>query len=185
MLSALRAIKAGTDQSTIRFQGSDMEKLLTHLREDGSPHMVDIGAKKYTKRIAQAEGRVFLSQKTIEEIRKGVKKGDVLSIAQLAGICGAKRTADIIPLCHPIPIDSVQVDVELQEKGVYIWSEVQNEWKTGVEMEAITAVMTAALCVYDMVKSLQKDATIGDIRLIYKEGGKSGVFGKAKKREEF
>ena len=155
-----------------------MKKDLTHLRSDGVPHIVDVGAKRHTKRTAQAEGWVFLNEETIKCIKESrVYKGDVLSIAQLAGICGAKKTADIIPLCHPIPIDAVEVVLSLHDRGVYILSEVCNEWKTGVEMEAMMAVNAAALCLYDMIKSIQKDAWIGDIRLIYKEGGKSGTFG--------
>ena len=158
-----------------------MKRDLTHLRSDGSPHIVDVGAKKSTYRMAQAEGWVYLNSHTIQSIKENkIHKGDVLAIAQLAGICGVKRTADIIPLCHPIPIDAVEVTLSLHEKGVYIHSEVRNQWKTGVEMEAMMAITAAALCLYDMIKAIQKDAVIGDVRLLYKEGGKSGTFGEKK-----
>jgi cyclic pyranopterin phosphate synthase len=163
-----------------------MSKRLTHLKDNGSPHIVDLSVKRTTQRMAQAEGWILLSNETIEEIRTGgTKKGDVLLIAQLAGICGAKKTSDLIPLCHPIPIDSVSVELEIvRPRGVRVFAEVRNEWKTGVEMEALTAVTTAALCVYDMIKAIQKDAMITDIRLIYKEGGKSGVYGIKNKPKE-
>ena len=152
---------------------------LTHLKEDGTPHIVDLSGKEHTKRTAQAQGWVEISQSTLDVIEnKGIQKGDVLSIAQLAGIMGAKKTSEIIPLCHPIPIDSVDVVVKIcHPRGVYICATVQNEWKTGVEMEALMAVTSAALCIYDMIKAIQKDAVISDIRLVYKEGGKSGTFG--------
>ena len=129
--------------------------------------------------MAQAEGWVELGKGTIERIQNhSIHKGNVLSVAQLAGICGAKKTADIVPLCHPIPIDAVDVRLTVHEnRGVHILAEVRNEWKTGVEMEALTAVSSAALCIYDMIKAVQKDAMITDIRLVYKEGGKSGTFG--------
>ena len=156
-----------------------MGNTLTHLAEDGSPHIVNISGKRPTLRVAQAQGWIELSKKTLDVIEKGaVLKGDVLSIAKLAGICGAKKTSELIPLCHPIPIDSVSVSLHIvRPRGVQIIAEVRNEWKTGVEMEAMVAVSSAALTVYDMVKSVQKDATITDIKLAYKEGGKSGTFG--------
>ena len=162
-----------------RGRGSFMSNKLTHLAEDGSPHIVNISRKSHTFRLAQAQGWVELSKKTLDVIENGdVHKGDVLSIARLAGFCGAKKTAEIIPLCHPIPIDSVTVSLQVKRpRGVHIVAEVCNEWKTGVEMEAMMAVTSAALTVYDMVKAIQKDARISDISLAYKEGGKSGVFG--------
>jgi len=157
-----------------------MSSKLTHINADGEPHIVDLSAKKNSRRLAQAEGWVELATATIQLIQSNaIHKGNVLSIAQLAGICGAKKTADIIPLCHPIPIDAVEVRLTLHEnRGVHIMAEVRNEWKTGVEMEALMAVSSAALCVYDMIKAVQKNATITGICLLYKEGGKSGVFGK-------
>lgn len=129
--------------------------------------------------MAQAQGWVELSPETLDVIDKGgVHKGDVLSIAELAGICGSKKTSEIIPLCHPIPIDAVSVSLQIKRpRGVHIVSEVRNEWKTGVEMEAMMAVTSAALTVYDMVKAIQKNAKITDISLAFKEGGKSGTFG--------
>ena len=129
--------------------------------------------------MAQAQGWVEVSSEVLEIIEKGgVQKGDVLSIAKLAGICGSKKTSEIVPLCHPIPIDSVSVYLKAEHpRGVHIVAEVCNEWKTGVEMEALMAVTSAALCVYDMIKAIQKDAKITDVSLVYKEGGKSGVFG--------
>lgn len=172
-------IKKTAVSIAIREREGFMHQRLTHLKEDGSPHIVDITQKKYTKRMAQAQGWVELSAQVMDVIEEGgVQKGDVLSIAKLAGICGAKKTSEIVPLCHPIPIDSVSVYLTLQKsRGVHIIAEVRNEWKTGVEMEALMAVSSAALCVYDMVKAMQKDAKITDISLLYKEGGKSGTFG--------
>lgn len=156
-----------------------MNSKLTHIKDDGTPHIVDLSGKKYTKRMAQAEGWIVLSESTLDVIEnKGIQKGDILSIAQLAGIMGAKKTSEIIPLCHPIPIDSVDVHLKIcRPRGVYVCAEVRNEWKTGVEMEVLLAVTSSALCVYDMIKAIQKDAVITDIRLVYKEGGKSGTFG--------
>ena len=158
----------------------DINTKLTHIAEDGSPHIVNISRKKTTYRVAQAHGWVEMSPETLDVIEQGdVHKGDVLSIAKLAGICGAKKTSDIIPLCHPIPIDSVSVSLQVKRpRGIYIIAQVCNEWKTGVEMEAMMAVTSAALTVYDMVKAIQKDAKITDVELAYKEGGKSGSFGK-------
>ncbi|MAA77991.1 MAG: cyclic pyranopterin monophosphate synthase MoaC [Deltaproteobacteria bacterium] len=156
-----------------------MSNKLTHLTEDGSPHIVNITRKSNTYRVAQAQGWIEISKETLDVIEKGdVHKGDVLSIAKLAGICGSKKTSEVIPLCHPIPIDSVSVSLQIKRpRGVHIIAEVCNEWKTGVEMEAMMAVTSAALTVYDMVKGIQKDAKITDISLAYKEGGKSGIFG--------
>ena len=159
-----------------------MSNKLTHISDDGSPHIVNISHKQPSHRVAQAHGWIELSEATLDVIEQGdVHKGDVLSIAKLAGICGTKKTSEIIPLCHPIPIDSVSVSLQIRRpRGVYIVAEVRNEWKTGVEMEAMMAVTSAALTVYDMVKAIEKDAKITDILLAYKEGGKSGVFGEKK-----
>ena len=116
---------------------------------------------------------------------KNIQKGDVLQIAQLAGICGAKKTSDIIPLCHPIPIDAVEVQARIvPQKGVYILAEVRNHWKTGVEMEALMAVSAAALCIYDMVKAVEKTAEIEGVSLCYKKGGKSGEWGTYQKLKQ-
>jgi cyclic pyranopterin monophosphate synthase len=150
---------------------------LTHIDSDGSAHMVDVGNKADTDRTAIAKGEVHLLESTVSLIRKGLmKKGDVLSIAQIAGIMAAKRTSELIPLCHPIPIHQVEVIVEVNNKlpGIEITATVRTTGKTGVEMEALTAVSVAALTVYDMVKAVEKTGRIQNIRLIEKHGGKSG-----------
>lgn len=146
-----------------------MTHKLTHIDADGNAKMVDILQKPNSKRVAVAEGFIRLSPQSLQSIAMGNnKKGDVLSIAQLAGICGTKRTADLIPLCHPIPIDAVSVDLQMIEGGVYIRSTVGTVWKTGVEMEALTAVTTAALTIYDMLKAIDKEMVIERIRLVEK-----------------
>ena len=146
-----------------------MTHKLTHIDADGNAKMVDILQKPNSKRVAVAEGFIRLSPQSLQSIAMGNnKKGDVLSIAQLAGICGTKRTADLIPLCHPIPIDAVSVDLQMIEGGVTIRSTVGTVWKTGVEMEALTAVTTAALTIYDMLKAIDKDMVIERIRLVEK-----------------
>lgn len=150
---------------------------LSHIDESGSAHMVDVGDKPDTKRTAIARGEIKLKSTTVELIRKGLmKKGDVLSVAQIAGIQAAKKTSELIPLCHTIPIYRVDVTLELDEElpGVQIKSEVRTKGKTGVEMEALTAVSVAALTVYDMVKAVEKTGKIQNIRLIEKHGGSSG-----------
>mgnify|MGYP001410003894 FL=1 len=146
-----------------------MTHKLTHIDADGNAKMVDILQKPNSKRVAIAEGFIRLSPQSMQSIAMGNnKKGDVLSIAQLAGICGTKRTADLIPLCHPIPIDAVSVDLQIIEGGVAILSTVGTVWKTGVEMEALTAVTTAALTIYDMLKAIDKEMVIERIRLVEK-----------------
>ena len=146
-----------------------MTHKLTHIDADGNAKMVDILQKPNSKRVAIAEGFIRLSPQSLQSIAMGNnKKGDVLSIAQLAGICGTKKTADLIPLCHPIPIDAVSVDLQMIEGGVYIRSTVGTVWKTGVEMEALTAVTTAALTIYDMLKAIDKEMVIERIRLVEK-----------------
>ncbi len=147
-----------------------MTHKLTHIDAEGNAKMVDILQKPHSQRIAVAEGFVRLSPQSLESIAVGNnKKGDVLSIAQLAGIGGSKRTADLIPLCHPIPIDAVSVDLCVVESGVLIQATVGTVWKTGVEMEALTAVSTAALTIYDMLKAIDKEMVIERIRLISKQ----------------
>ena len=141
--------------------------------------MVNVGAKPETQRTAVAEGRVLVNEHTFELIRTGgCKKGDVLTVAQLAGIMGAKRTPDLIPLCHPILISGVEVRLTLEEEplSVKIQATVTCSGQTGVEMEALTAVSAAALTVYDMCKAVQRDMVIDRIRLLKKTGGKSGTF---------
>ena len=152
---------------------------LTHLDETGRARMVDVSAKGDTVRIATARGRVLMRPETLALIRSGgVTKGDVLAIAQVAGVMGAKRTSDLIPLCHPLPITGVDLRFELDDdaSAVNITASARIVGKTGVEMEALTAVSTAALTVYDMCKAVDKDMVIDGIRLVYKVGGKSGEY---------
>ena len=139
--------------------------------------MVDVGAKPDTERIAIARGEVHMRKSTLDLIRAGqIKKGDVLTVAQIAGITAAKRTSDLIPLCHPLPLTKVDVDLALDESlpGVVITATAKTVGKTGVEMEALTAVSVAALTVYDMAKAAEKTMRIQNIRLVEKHGGKSG-----------
>ncbi len=152
---------------------------LTHFDAQGQAHMVDVSGKSHTDRIAVAEGYIKMSCETLEIISEGTaKKGDVLSVARLAGIMGAKKTADLIPLCHPLPITKVAVDltVDPDRPGVRVEATVKTSGQTGVEMEALTAVAIACLTVYDMVKAVEKSMTIEDIRLVLKDGGKSGRY---------
>ncbi len=150
---------------------------LTHLAEDGSARMVDVGWKPVTDRMAEACGDVVMQPETLALIRDGLmKKGDVLTIAQLAGIMGAKRTAELIPLCHPLPLNKVDVELNLDEAGsrVRVTATATTSGKTGVEMEALTAVSVAALTVYDMCKAVDRAVRIDGIRLLRKTGGQSG-----------
>jgi len=150
---------------------------LTHIDEAGRARMVDVGDKPDTRRTAVAKGEIHLRRETLALIQQGtLKKGDALTVAQVAGILGAKRTSDLIPLCHPIPIHQIEVKLEPDESlpGVRITATVQTVGKTGVEMEALTAVSVAALTVYDMVKAVEKTASIQNIRLVEKHGGLSG-----------
>jgi cyclic pyranopterin phosphate synthase len=150
---------------------------LTHLDEQGRASMVDVGHKPDTERMAVARGEIQMKKETFELIRDGqIKKGDVLTIAQIAGITAAKRTSDLIPLCHPLPLSKIDVDLALDESlpGVVITATVKTTGKTGVEMEALTAVSVAALTVYDMAKAAEKTMRIQNIRLIEKHGGQSG-----------
>ena len=150
---------------------------LTHLDEQGRAGMVDVGRKPDTEREAVARGFVAMKPETLQLIKDGlVKKGDVLTTARLAGIMGAKSTAQLIPLCHPIPLNHVAVDLELDEVrgGIHVEATAKTEAKTGVEMEALTAVSIAALTLYDMCKSVDRGMRIQDIRLVRKRGGKSG-----------
>ncbi|PIB24823.1 molybdenum cofactor biosynthesis protein C [Amylibacter kogurei] len=152
---------------------------LTHFDASGAAHMVDVSDKDITARIATASGRIVMRPETLAMIADGTaKKGDVLGIARLAGIMGAKKTPDLIPLCHPLPITKVSVDLDVNrdENCVDITATVKTTGQTGVEMEALTAVNIAALTVYDMVKAVDKDMTITDIRVILKDGGKSGRY---------
>jgi len=148
---------------------------LTHLDEDGSAHMVDVSAKAVTTRQAVASGRIAMSEEAANAIAQGlVKKGDVLAVARVAGIMAAKRTADLIPLCHPVALSSVSIDFALDRSGVTVTATAKTAGQTGVEMEAMTAATVALLTVYDMAKALDKGMVIGEVRLLSKTGGKSG-----------
>lgn len=151
----------------------------THLDEQGRPRMVDVGEKDVARRVAVAEGNIRTSAETVRAIVAGqVPKGNVLLIAQLAGITGAKRTADLIPLCHPLALTSVEVDVSVDDSlpGVRVVATAKVDGKTGVEMEALTAVSCALLTVYDLCKARDRGMVMGEIRLLRKEGGRSGTW---------
>jgi cyclic pyranopterin monophosphate synthase len=152
---------------------------LTHFDAAGHAHMVDVSGKPVTDRVAVAQGRVRMTAETLAIVAEGrAKKGDVLAVARLAAIMGAKKTADLIPLCHPLPITKVAVDLTLDAAlpGVVITATVKTAGQTGVEMEALTAVSVAALTVYDMLKAVEKGMVIEGISLILKDGGKSGRY---------
>jgi cyclic pyranopterin phosphate synthase len=152
---------------------------LTHFDEAGRAHMVDVSAKPATERIAMASGHVTVAKETMRLIRAGqVKKGDVLSVAELAGIMGAKRTHELIPLCHPLALSALSVVLKpnLRQSRIDITATVKTTGPTGVEMEALTAVAVAALTVYDMCKAADRGMVLGDIRLEHKSGGKSGTY---------
>jgi cyclic pyranopterin monophosphate synthase len=157
-------------------------KKLTHINKDGQVAMVDTSEKAVSKRVAVASARVLMSAKTVKAVRDGTTpKGDPLETARLAGIMAAKKTADLIPLCHPLPLTHVDVVAELDPTGVYLEAQVTTRAQTGVEMEALTAVSIAALTVYDMCKAVDKSMTITDVRLEIKSGGKSGDFRRRRK----
>ena len=154
-----------------------MDKKLSHLDAQGRARMVDVGHKPITERIAVAKGEVHMRPETLDLIQEGaLKKGDVLTVAQLAGVMAAKRTSELIPLCHPLPLSQILVDVapDPELPGVEITATVRTSAKTGVEMEALTAVSVAALTVYDMAKAAEKTMRIGNVRLVEKRGGQSG-----------
>lgn len=156
-----------------------MSDPLTHFDAAGQAHIVDVSGKAVTDREATAEGVVIMSAETLELVKTGsAKKGDVLGIARLAGIMGSKKTSDLIPLCHPLPITKVALDLTPDDAlpGVRITATVKTSGQTGVEMEALTAVSTAALTIYDMLKAAEKGMEIGQIRLLKKSGGKSGTY---------
>ncbi|WP_170557126.1 cyclic pyranopterin monophosphate synthase MoaC [Ruegeria atlantica] len=152
---------------------------LTHFDAQGQAHMVDVSEKEVTDRVAVAAGHIKMAQDTFDLISEGrAKKGDVLGVARLAGIMGAKKTPDLIPLCHPLPVTKVAVELTLDPDlpGVLVEATVKTSGQTGVEMEALTAVSTAALTVYDMTKAVDKAMEIGGIRVLLKDGGKSGRY---------
>jgi cyclic pyranopterin monophosphate synthase len=160
-----------------RWYNLAMSTKLTHIDITGHAHMVDVGSKPATERLAIAQGEVVMKKETFELIHAGaMKKGDVLTVAQIAGIAAAKRTSDLIPLCHPLPITHIDVTLTLDDAlpGVLITATVKTTGKTGVEMEALTAVSVAALTVYDMAKAAEKTMKIMNIRLTEKHGGRSG-----------
>lgn len=149
----------------------------SHITEEGNAHMVDVSDRNVTTRTATASGKVLLSERVVDLLREGgIPKGDVLATARIAGIMGAKRTPDLIPLCHPIALHGVSVDLEIQEDGIAIRVEVKTADRTGVEMEALTSVSIAALTVIDMVKSLDPAVVITDIRVESKDGGRNGAW---------
>jgi cyclic pyranopterin phosphate synthase len=150
---------------------------LTHQGEDGSPRMVDVSGKDVTTRTATASGTVLLGPETVELLRHGQPpKGDVLTVARLAAVTGAKQTASLIPLCHPLPLHAVDVDLRLVDEGVRIEVTTRTAERTGVEMEALTAVAVAGLTVIDMVKAVERGAVLTDVRIEAKSGGRSGTW---------
>jgi cyclic pyranopterin phosphate synthase len=154
--------------------GTTMNKL-THLDESGAARMVDVGGKPATARSATAEGRISMSPETLVAVREGSgPKGDVLATARIAGIMAAKKTGELIPLCHPLTLDAVTVDFAFEEEGVRVTATASLTGKTGVEMEALTAASVALLTIYDMAKALEKGMSIEGVRLLAKTGGKSG-----------
>ncbi len=158
-----------------------MKNGLSHTDSSGKAQMVDVGGKEVTRRIARARGLILMKRETLSLIVDGnIPKGDVFATARIAGIQAAKRTFELIPLCHPLPVDSITVDLtpDNDTSGVSIESEVKCNGRTGVEMEALTAVAAAALTIYDMCKSVDREMQIGKIELVYKSGGKSGEFRK-------
>ena len=158
-----------------------MEDKLTHVDESGKARMVDVAGKADTKRVAIAEGKIFMKRETLDKIEASeIAKGDVLAAARIAGICAAKRTADLIPLCHIILITSVEVDFSSftaeDKSGIKIAAKATSTGKTGVEMEALTAVSVAALAIYDMCKAVDRSMVISHVRLLEKMGGRSGAW---------
>jgi cyclic pyranopterin phosphate synthase len=155
--------------------GQAMSTSLTHIDAEGTARMVDVGAKAETQRLAVASGRIRMSPQALDAIRAGdAPKGDVLGTARIAGIMAAKRTGDLIPMCHPLAIDAVNIDFAFEDAAVRATATASLTGKTGIEMEAITAVTIALVTVYDMAKALDKAMVIDDVRLIEKKGGKSG-----------
>jgi cyclic pyranopterin phosphate synthase len=159
---------------------------LSHFNPRGEAHMVDIGEKPVTRRVAVAEGRILMEGETLRLIETGAqRKGDVLGIARIAGIMGAKKTADLVPLCHPLSLTHVEVDLApIRDEGaVHCRSRVETDGKTGVEMEALTAVQIALLTIYDMCKSVDRGMTITGVRLLEKSGGRSGIWRRGRELE--
>ncbi len=150
---------------------------LTHFNEQGRARMVDVSEKAQTFRVARAEATVRMAKTTTDKIKEGaIGKGDVLAVAQVAGIMAAKKNSELIPMCHPLLLTKVDISFSIEDTALHILSEVRCRGETGVEMEALTAVSVAALTVYDMCKAVQRDMRIDNVHLLYKEGGKSGVY---------
>ncbi len=150
-------------------------KKLSHINDRGEANMVDINNKKESKREATAIGSIILSKKALNEIKKEkISKGNVLNTARIAGIMAAKKTSDLIPLCHPIPVESIKIDFDIEDNNINVLAIVSTTNKTGVEMEALMAVNIACLTIYDMIKSIDKHAKINSVKLTSKSGGKSG-----------
>ena len=163
-----------------------MASVLTHFRTDGAAHLVDVGTKDETHRVAVAEGRIEMRADTLRLIRRGEhRKGDVLAVARIAAIQGAKRTAELIPLCHPIPLTRIDVDFDAIGAGtVRCEARAETMGRTGVEMEALTAVQVGLLTIYDMCKAVDRGMTIAGVRLVEKSGGRSGTWRMAPDDEE-
>ena len=159
-----------------------MDKEFSHIDQNGKVKMVDVSGKEVTNRTARAVGEIKMQAETLKMIKKGeLKKGAVIETARIAGITGAKKTSDLIPMCHPLLLSSIKVDFNLDFMDkIKIEAEVKNSGQTGVEMEALTAVNLAALTIYDMAKAVDKSMEINDIKLIYKAGGKSGIYERKK-----
>ena len=156
-----------------------MSKKLTHIDADGNATMVDVSEKDVTARVAVAEGRITMAPDTLELIKSGnIAKGDVFAVARLAGIMAAKKTADLIPLCHPLALNKVAIEFNVDDvnSAILIEGTAKVSGRTGVEMEALTAVSVAALTIYDMAKAADRSMTLSDIRLVHKSGGKSGTY---------
>lgn len=150
---------------------------LTHLDADGRARMVDVGDKPSSHRTARAEARLIASPETLDIVRSGsAKKGDVITVSEIAGVMGAKKTADLIPLCHPLPLSKINVQIEIEETCLRVTTETRTKGQTGVEMEALTAAGVAALTLYDMLKAVDKSMIIEGLRLLEKTGGVSGDF---------
>ena len=150
---------------------------LTHFNQQGDAHMVNVGEKPVSHRIAIADGRIVMQAKTLDLIQSGGhKKGDVLGIARIAGIMGAKKTSELVPLCHPLALTSVEVEFSMEASAVYCKATAETRGQTGVEMEAITAVQVALLTIYDMCKAVDRGMVLQDIGLLSKSGGKSGTW---------
>ena len=150
---------------------------LTHFNEQGRARMVDVSEKAQTFRVARAGATVRMAKTTMDKIKEGaIGKGDVLAVAQVAGIMAAKKNSELIPMCHPLLLTKVDISFSIEDTALHILSEVRCRGETGVEMDALTAVSVAALTVYDMCKAVQRDMRIDNVHLLYKEGGKSGVY---------